>query len=649
MRKFRFSVVALLAGMSLAAAFGNEKNLLQLVKESKDNLIISEPVVMTEDITLARECIVTFRERGKIVAKGDVKLRINGPMSAGRNHIFDGFKPGAVKFAAGFQEQVFPQWWGAVPNDGKDDSDALQCAIDSNVMRVFVPQGLYQLDKAINMTDLPFGIILEGNGMSENGTVFAGNTGDVVFDTSGTRYLDFRNFRITSGKEKPSTIGILYARTDKVKFVEFNKLSDVAVKLDSDLKANNGNGTVAVYNYASELWRAYNVYLLADNAVVMTGYNIFGVKSPFHKIGNYSSMSCCSITGSSTLSGIGGPCVTLDNTFRIDIRNTYFTGGVVEGVELSQFAIATRGRGVFQQDIRVTGHLEQKRAWWFNDRNITGMELNGSSAPSFPAAIVNKGSISSSKIDLKTWIDIPNKESVLIKSEGGSIRNSEIILGACHSIDAPAMQFTGNTVRTTIGTAEALSRISVDSKNSSFMLMAKDGIKIINPGDAAPVAAKKPSMSDSPTPNLVAKPASGDAAETGITGLAENAKIGKLKVGAMRAAPFWRFTDIPEELNGLPYIHLPRFKNSELENAKYSFVLEKPATVYLFVFDQYASPEGWEATGLKAAWLNYKTKLEDAVFKKDFAAGKCEIAVPGFTGKPSLFIYPHAAVVKFKN
>lgn len=85
---------------------------------------------------------------------------------------------------------------------------------------------------------------------------------------------------MTSGKESPSTIGILYARTPEVRFVEFNKRSDVTIRIQSDLKANNGNGTVAVYNYAAELWRAYNVYLLADNAIVFTGYNIFKIRSP---------------------------------------------------------------------------------------------------------------------------------------------------------------------------------------------------------------------------------------------------------------------------------------------------------------------------------------------------------------------------------
>lgn len=647
MKKLLFWAAALLTGTSFAMAFGgDEKNLSRLVRESNGNLVISEPVVMTEDLILDSNYIVSFREHGKIVAKNDVKLHIKGPMIAGCNHIFEGFKPGAVKFAAGFQGQAFPQWWGAVSNDQKDDSDALQCAIDSNIMRVFVPQGFYQLDKTINITNCPFGIILEGNGMSENGTVFIGNTGDIVFDTSGARYLDFRNFRIISGKEKPSAIGILYARTEEVQFVEFNNLSDVAIKLDSELKANNGNGTVAVYNYASELWRAYNVYLLADNAVVMTGYNIFGVKSPFHKIGKYASMSCCSITGSSTLSGAGGPCVTLDNTFRIDIRNAYFTGKVIEGVELSKFAIATRGRGVFQQDIRITGHLERKKAWLFNDRSITGLELNGSSAPSSPAAIVNKGSISNAKIDLKTWIDVPQKESILIQSQGGSIRNSEITLGACHSIDAQDMQFTGNTVRTTLSLANALSRMTIDRKNSSFILMGKDGIKIINPGDGTLPATK-----NATSPNLSRlkpekKPASGNTAENGIKGLEKSAKIGKLRVSAMRTAPFWRFTALPGELNDLPYIYLPR---TEPENGKYSFVLEKPATIYLFVFSQYMPPKGWEATDLESTWLNYKTTQKDTIFKKECPAGKVEINTPEFSGKPGALIFPHVAVVKFKN
>ena len=121
-----------------------------------------------------------------------------------------------------------------------------------------LPKGNYLLNTPINVTNKPAGIILEGNGNSHQGSVLIGNTGTMVIDASGSRFTHFKNFRIVSGKANPSSIGILYARTKQTPFVEFNAVADLCISLKSDRTMNNGNGSIAIYNYAAELWMAFS-------------------------------------------------------------------------------------------------------------------------------------------------------------------------------------------------------------------------------------------------------------------------------------------------------------------------------------------------------------------------------------------------------
>ncbi|MDW8028599.1 MAG: hypothetical protein RMK94_09455 [Armatimonadota bacterium] len=52
---------------------------------------------------------------------------------------------------------------------------------------------------------------------------------------------------------------------------------------------------------------------MADQPLVFTGYNIFGVKSPFTELwAGYPSMSECTVDGASTLHALDGSCVIVE-------------------------------------------------------------------------------------------------------------------------------------------------------------------------------------------------------------------------------------------------------------------------------------------------------------------------------------------------
>jgi hypothetical protein len=115
-----------------------------------------------------------------------------------------------------------------------------------------------------------------------------------------------------------------------------------------------------------------------------------------------------------------------------------------------------------------------------------------------------------------------------------------------------------------------------------------------------------------------------------ITEISSPGKLTTLKVNTPRSLPY-KVSEIPEILQNLPCVSLPRGSGNN-PGPQFSFTINKPATVYLLVHmrGDYA-PEGWDKTDMSAHWLVGKGVYNDAIFKKDFPAGK--VLVPAHTGR----------------
>jgi len=441
-------------------------------------LIISNPVVLDTDVIIPSNTHLLFLNGGSLTNSQGKKIIINGPITAPIAQIFIGFRPGDVTFGDGYIKEVYPQWWGAKVNDKIDDSLPLQCAIESGAKQIYLPSGYYLLNRPLNITNRPQGLIIQGAGMAEcgGGTILIGNTGGIVIDTTGSRYLNFRDFKIISGQSNPSTIGIFYARSNKIRFVEFNSLTNVGVNLSSVPEANNGNGTVAIYNYAAELWRARNVYLQADNAVVFTGYNIFNLSSPFaHIFSGYPSMSECTIDGASTLRGRKGPCVTIDNGTRIEILNAYLCGG--HSKNCFPYAISITGRSFWAHAITITGNIERGGGGiLYTKAHIVGLTLNVNNGATTPAIFIDGGSIRNGQISIQHGNGgLPKERELFAPSSKGSIINTTLDLFPGQHISSPNLLFISNIIKAPFPLNEAKKSINVSS-GSSYFLITKDGI-----------------------------------------------------------------------------------------------------------------------------------------------------------------------------
>ncbi len=448
-------------------------------------LVISRAEKLDKDTVIPANIHLLFLKGGSIVKSANYTLRIEGPVTAPLMQIFSGFSPKEVTFGLGSVKEVYPQWWGAKGDGIKDDTQAIQAAVDSNVALVHLPKGTYLVNKPINLTNRAFGLTLQGQGMSEAGTIIVGNTGGIVIDATGSRYLHFEDFRIASGETNPSTVGILFARSSTIEFAEFNNLQNVAVHLKSIRTANGGNGTVGLYNCAAELWRARNIYIAADNPVVFTGYNIFNIESPFvkHQKG-YVSMSECTIDGASTLHAFLGAAVTFENAIGIEVLNAYLTRS---GELPDSFPYAIKVIGFWARTITYTGHVEGFQRILYTNATIIGLNLRATIGPGKEPLVyledADKGAHSgiiggTINIIPINHVRMVQTEQPVIQTGGkhAGISNTTIYLYGGQRIYATGGGFSGNIIYAAFENPSII--CDTKPKPPSYILFAPGGIKL---------------------------------------------------------------------------------------------------------------------------------------------------------------------------
>lgn len=450
-------------------------------------LLIARPQSVDSDITIPAHTHLLFVEGGAIkrAPTHRATVTIKGSITAPSSQIFIGFKPGEIVLGESQVDQVYPQWWGAKGDGIADDSQAIQAGIDSDAPVVHIPRGRYLLNSPINLTNHT-SLILKGQGIGDPwkplahyGTILIGNTGGIVIDVTGSRYLVFQDFRIIAGEKNPSTVGILYARSTKCEYCEFNSLSNVAVHLRSIPGANNGNGTVAIYNRAAELWRAWNIWLIADNAVVFTAGNIFKTESPFTKHSGIISMSECTIGGASALHALNGHCILVDTGWDIEVTNTYLAG---KGPERCPYAI--RMTGWQPTAFTYTGHVEFGGGLLYSDATLVDVKLRATMCALRSLICLDGTGEGVPGIRGGEITVIPthgSKPHHLIEAVGkqNGIVNATANLYPDQSVSAAGGSCTGNIVRAEHENPSVA--FSASPGWFSYMVMARDGVTIYGP------------------------------------------------------------------------------------------------------------------------------------------------------------------------
>ncbi len=357
---------------------------------------------------------------------------------------------------------------------------ALNEAISQGIQKLILTEPTYVFNSPIDMTDIRSGLIVEGR---SDGTIITGNTGGVCLDLTGSQKINLKNVRIVGGTTAPSTIGILYARSTTNIYAEFNTLENVEINLPSNPLANGGNGSIAVYNFSSEIGAAHDVTLDADLPVVLTNKNIFNVTSGFttiHPVGtNNISMSEWSISGHSTLRPKTKCAVLLDNVLSIDIDAYVMLDGAV-----SEYAFIIKNTCF---NVKINGHIENFKKSVLLDGNtalgtyVTDLTIHftkqvfGSDDQVVLDGSIGTVGVYGSKINVvSTSNTIAHNALVQIGANHIGIMNSEITLNERQGMDTPIGKTTSNRIKA----FEAYPAINLSAFNNGTVVQRQDRTQV---------------------------------------------------------------------------------------------------------------------------------------------------------------------------
>ena len=266
---------------------------------------------------------------------------LDGLIAAGPWRILD--LKGTLNGTTG-NETVLPAWFGTIANGRADDTVPLQQAADfackSGILNLNLGRGHYRITKTLNLTNTrrPGTIRRDGlcmRGSSFQNTCVIGDTGDghAIIETSGAQWLKLDNFRIGSGKENPSTVGI-FAGIPKALPQTQNHVYHVYINLHDDPDANAGKGTIGLWNFAAEEHTYFAVYIHANRPVVLTAFNnwegktgagFYHYRNSYLKLLAIHSLGVTSFSGECFLFCLGGrsPAVTTQCANSVTMANTY--------------------------------------------------------------------------------------------------------------------------------------------------------------------------------------------------------------------------------------------------------------------------------------------------------------------------------------
>ena len=509
--KYVCTLFGIFAGLCLAA--GDFAAFLESASPATV-IVIDQPMEVAAAVTIPAGVTVNFQNNGKLIRQAEGALIVRGAIQAPPGRIFENFDDGQVNFSESSQLEVYPQWWGARGDGRHDDSAALQAAIRSGTRRVAVPPGRYLVTRTLNGTDLnspPLTISGAGNGLNSNCKLLA-QTGGVLLDVTGSPNITIESLTIQGDGPTASTTGILFARSENNKFVEFSQLRDLTIQLPPLPEANHGVGTIGIYLIATELWRANNIVVIADNAVVMTATDLYNIQSAATKFfTEYTSTSQIAIDGASSLIGRHGPALTVANLAGLSVNDVYFNRW--DGDENS-YPFAVKVIGMVHR-FNLTGHLEGYRrllnvqgivedmnlhftAWRVNAADLSWIELNGTTG--------NVAAIRNSRITAKSYNSADDQPHPLISSRGdhiGGLSDCEIQLYRRQSLEVDGGRITGNVIKADFAAPNL--KLTPSEGLLSYQLFDTRGITFAGPVFTTSTAAASPAGSQpaaAKTPDL---------------------------------------------------------------------------------------------------------------------------------------------------
>ena len=200
-------------------------------------LVVSSVRTVRSDLTIPPSVALRFENGGMCDVMDGTTLTIDGPVQAPLVQIFRG--AGKVALGSGAVERIYPQWWGARPDDGVDDTAAIQAAIDSlsskvayevmppNGGVVYFTGGRFDVSSTIKFYD---GMTLEGTPARTE--LYSADGVDVMLQSHDPNVRSFPSriawLTLNGGTSDKSGVGLdltnaCYATIDDVNILNFKK------------------------------------------------------------------------------------------------------------------------------------------------------------------------------------------------------------------------------------------------------------------------------------------------------------------------------------------------------------------------------------------------------------------------------------------
>ncbi len=483
-------------GQPLVAGSSRHPDLLSVLKVAAGRTVLIEtPQIIGSDITVPSDVHLIFRDRGRLVkskSAKELKISIEGSITAPMRTIFEGFNPGEIHISTKRVKEVYPQWWGAKADGKNDDTKAVQSAIYGSSI-IYLPKGKYLITKPLDATNKRDGFKLYGQSWLEmKGAVLIGNTGGVVLDMTGSNGTRLEDFYITAGKTNPSTIGILYGRSKQHAGSEPHSLYRVRVDFSHGGIPKGGRKQIGIYNINAEGWTAYDCFFNGDHGVVLSQDNIFNVKSPYVKQRRgsmtWASFISCQIMGQAgwRKKYNNGECsaVVLQETAHIQFVNC-MVAGTKTFPSLNAFALDFYGDNY---GIWVTGDFEggYSRFMHVHGRlfnSVFRVSFTGMSYPKSDPVIYidgtgkSKAGMTNCTVDIGWFVRGRKPRYVFLKTGGENVTgvyHTKMFIYNGARIHAQKGAFIGNEIHSLHSNPEILVN---KHSNYSYLLFSPEGIK----------------------------------------------------------------------------------------------------------------------------------------------------------------------------
>ena len=98
--------------------FGAINAAVAAIGSTQTTLLVSNAQTLTANLTIPSTLSLIISKGGSIVKASTYTLTINGTFEAGLYQVFSGFSTGDITFAVGSVKEGYPEWWGAVADNG---------------------------------------------------------------------------------------------------------------------------------------------------------------------------------------------------------------------------------------------------------------------------------------------------------------------------------------------------------------------------------------------------------------------------------------------------------------------------------------------------------------------------------------------------